>query len=296
MDLASPAHLADPTGGASFGIVAAVFVAGFRHGFDIDHIAAITDITSSPRSRRSAFVLATIYALGHMLVVFALGVAAVLVGARIPASIDAIVGRVVGATLIAMGAYVIYTLIRYRRDFRMRSRWMVVVAGARRALLWLRPRRVVVVEHEHEHNDEHHDHPHPTPLGTYDVRGEVAAVATQTAHSHKHKHVVPMPSDPFIEYSAGTSLLVGMVHGVGAETPTQILLFTTAVGVAGSLGGIGLVAVFVGALLLGNTILALIASFGFAAGKKMPLLYMGLAAVTAIVSVYIGGIYLLDLP
>ncbi|MDP1820960.1 MAG: hypothetical protein Q8K58_13870, partial [Acidimicrobiales bacterium] len=44
-------------------------VFGFRHGFDWDHLAALTDLTGSqPRSRRAMF-LATLYALGHALMV-----------------------------------------------------------------------------------------------------------------------------------------------------------------------------------------------------------------------------------
>ena len=35
---------------------------GFRHGFDWDHIAAITDITTSQEDRRDAIVFGTIYA------------------------------------------------------------------------------------------------------------------------------------------------------------------------------------------------------------------------------------------
>ena len=38
-------------------------------------------------------------------------------------------GRVVGITLIALGVYVFVSLIRHGREFRMRSRWMLVFAG-----------------------------------------------------------------------------------------------------------------------------------------------------------------------
>jgi hypothetical protein len=101
-----------------------------------------------------------------------------------------------------------------------------------------------------------------------------------------------MPEDPFTEYGVRTSMLVGMVHGIGAETPTQVLLFTSAAGLAGTLGGVALVSAFVIGLLLGNTVLAIGATFGLTAGKKMSWFYVGAAATTALVSVYVGVAYL----
>lgn len=283
-------------GGLAPGVVVTVFLAGLRHGFDIDHVAAIGDITSSQTDRRRALLLATTYALGHMSVLLALGVAAVFAGKSIPPSVDALAGRVIGATLVALGVYVVYSLIRFRRDFRMRSRLMLVVAGVRRVLQWIRPPRYVVIEHEHDHPaDGHHGHASRPPAAVRGGRAVTVATVAKT-HAHSHEHVVPMPADPFTDYGVKTSLLVGMVHGVGAETPTQVLLFTTAAGVAGTFGGIALVAAFALGLLAGNSILALLTSAGFVAGKRLPFLYAGLATVTAIVSVYVGATYLLGRP
>jgi high-affinity nickel-transport protein len=134
MEVAPLGEVAAAEGGLALTLMVTVFLAGFRHGFDIDHVAAITDMASASQSRRSSLLLATTYALGHMLVVFALGVAAVFVGDSIPESWDAIAGRFIGLSLIWLGLYVAYSVIRYRHDFRMKSRWMLVVAGARRSL------------------------------------------------------------------------------------------------------------------------------------------------------------------
>lgn len=292
MDIASVVDAVDGEG-LGLGVVAAVFLAGLRHGFDIDHIAAITDITSSQPDRKRSLLYATTYALGHMLVLFSLGLVAVFAGEAIPNAVDSLAGRFIGVTLIVLGIYVVVSLIRFRRDFRMRSRLMLLIAGTRRALHWLRPPRHVVVEHDHAHGTGHHAHP-----GTArDAELAAERVATKVdAHSHTHSHVVPEPADPFTEYGVGTSFLVGMVHGVGAETPTQVLLFTTAAGLAGAAGGVALLAAFVVGLLLGNSILALVTTAGFSAGKKVPIVYVALAATTAIVSVYVGTAYALARP
>jgi high-affinity nickel permease len=47
-------------GGFGFGLLIASFWFGFRHGIDWDHIAAITDITSSQEDRRRAIVFGTL--------------------------------------------------------------------------------------------------------------------------------------------------------------------------------------------------------------------------------------------
>ena len=297
MDLALLGDLVGEKGLAA-AAVGAVFLAGLRHGFDIDHVAVISDIASSQRETRRSLLLSTAYAVGHMVVLFVLGVAAVLAGDRIPSSVDSFAARAIGFTLVAYGLYVVYSLVRFRRAFRMASRWMLVVAGARRALEWMRPRHRVVIEHAHPHSpDSHHGHEHDgASIGTAPAPSEEwTPLATKTkTHAHVHTHVVEDTPDPFTEYGVKTSFVVGMVHGVGAETPSQLLLFTAAAGVAGTLGSVALVGAFVVGLLLGNSILALVTTAGFTAGRGMPLLYMGLAGTTAFVSIYVGGAYLFE--
>ena len=103
-----------PTAGFSFGLLGSAFLFGFRHGIDWDHIAAITDITSSQETRREAMLFGTLYALGHALVVLALGVIAIIAGDRLPASIDEAMSRVVGVTLLLLGVYVFVSLVAAR--------------------------------------------------------------------------------------------------------------------------------------------------------------------------------------
>ena len=62
------------------GVVLSAFFFGFRHGIDWDHIAAITDITSTQDTRGKSMFFGTLYALGHALVVLVIGSLAILVG------------------------------------------------------------------------------------------------------------------------------------------------------------------------------------------------------------------------
>src|ERR1700730_7689308 len=147
--------------GFRLGLIATAFAFGFRHGIDWDHIAALTDITGSQDNARSSMTFATLYALGHALVVFALGLAVIVLSAHLPSSVDGVMTHFVGATLILLAAYVFFSVVRHGRDFRMRSRWMLLFSGMRQATRWPRRRgrpRVVIVDHEHVHHlDEVHD-------------------------------------------------------------------------------------------------------------------------------------------
>ena len=276
-------------GAFSIGLMATAFGFGFRHGIDWDHIAALTDITGSQDEGRRSMVLATMYALGHALVVFALGVAAIVAAERLPASINGAVERVVGATLLVLGVYVIVSLIRHGRDFRMRSRWMLVFSGVRRGIRWVRRSRqpdVVVITHEHVH-DPAELHP--------DVHERVGALAgggLPAEHRHGHRHIGALPDDPFMNYGKPTAFGVGMVHGVGAETPTQVLLFLAAAGAGGTTEGLVLLVCFLVGLLTSNSLIAAAGTFGFLGASRNWPVYVAISLVTAVFSLVIGAVFL----
>ena len=270
------------------GLVFTAFAFGFRHGIDWDHIAALTDITGSQERTRDSLRFATLYALGHALVVFVLGVAAIALSAQLPDSVDAVMGRFVGATLLILGAYVFYSLIRHGRSFRMRSRWMLVFAGVRRLYRRIRHGATppVVIDHEHIHSPaEVHDHDHVTV--------SAAPVATEEPHHHGHRHIVPMPDDPFLSYGSATAFGVGMIHGVGAETPTQVLIFATAAGAGGRGAGIAVLVCFLIGLLTSNSAVALASTFGFVNATKNWRAYITLSIITGAFSLIVGTIFLL---
>jgi high-affinity nickel permease len=268
--------------GSGLALVFSSFAFGFRHGIDWDHIAAITDITSSQTSVRTGLRFATLYAAGHGVVVFLIGIVAIVAGETLPDSIDSAMGRVVGVTLIALGLYVIYALIRYRGDFRMRSRWMLVFQGGRRMYRWVRSKLVRNVhEHVHEHPGDHSDeHVHPDA-------GD-GAVLVRTAHTHTHSH-----TDPFVSYGTGTSLAVGALHGVGAETPTQVLIFLAAAGAGGAGAGVITLAVFLVGLFSANSMLAVLSASGFLAANKRFGIYATVSCITAAASLVLGVSFLI---
>lgn len=270
------------------GLIMAALAFGLRHGIDWDHIAAITDITASQDSPRGGLKLGTTYALGHAAVVFVLGVVAILVGDRLPPAVDRAMGKVVGVTLIGLGVYVVYSLIRHGREFRMQSRWMLALRGVRGAYRWVRglrasqPRRIV--EHRHSHvlaDGYHHD------------GGEEATITSvpgQRSHAHQHRH--PDSADPLASYSVKTAFGVGALHGVGAETPTQVLIFLAAAGAGGPIAGLVVLTVFLLGLILSNSVITLSSAFGFLAASRRFGVYATIGALTGVVSLGIGILFL----
>lgn len=305
------AEVADVTDAAAhrgfhLGLLLTAFGFGLRHGIDWDHLAAITDITSTQESGRRSMALAGLYAVGHAAVVVILGVLAIAAGDRLPTSVDAAMGRVVGASLVLLGVYVFWALYRDRGELRMRSRWLLLFDLVRRLRHRLR-RRLVTVEHEHEHVDDHHDDAHPGHAGTPATSATSAtlalpaataatggrhAVATR-AHTHPHRHVGPLPDDPFPAYGWRTALGIGALHGIGAETPTQVLVFVAAAGVAGAGGGVLMLLAFVVGLLVTNTAIALASTFGFLQAGRSPRAYVAVAVLSGVAGLVVGTLFLL---
>jgi len=312
--------------GSTAAILAGAIALGIRHGMDWDHIAAITDITSAsavapeehtvegavgthshhpgragvllasdatgttprasfdggglaaatmamgpqPRPRLTArwpntvanfvrrqskpLVLATMYALGHGSMVFALGLSAILFAQILPAWIDPLMQRIVGVTLVLLSFYLFFSLYRYFRggeEFRIRSRWMLVFAVVARTYHRLLHR----------------------------LSGE-----------HQHVHA---SADQY-QYGRRTAYGIGLIHGVGAETGTQVLIIGAAVG-AGSKGmGILTLLAFVAGILISNSLVALATTSGFVSAGRRQAVYVVVGAVAAIFSLTVGLVFLAD--
>ncbi len=304
------------------GLLGTALVLGIRHGFDWDHIAAITDVTSTTASadiaeevhsaaheapsdtehaqpahqhihggpaelaahadpdthahvgtshaptghvaiaavhprlvveQRRALALGTLYAVGHAIVVLALGLLALVFGAVLPSWVDPIMGRVVGVTLVLLGTWVFVSLYQYARHgqtFRLRSRWMLVFDTVRFG--WRR----------------------------FQAR----------LHGHEHADPIEMTA-----YGPKTALGVGMIHGIGAETGTQVLLIA-AIGGASSQGlGIPMLLAFVVGLLISNSMIVFVTATGFIASRVRERLYIGVGVLAGAFSLVIGMAFLLGI-
>lgn len=228
------------------------FVLGLRHGIELDHLAAITDVTSTQPDRDKALRLGTFYAIGHAIVVAALGLMAISLGATLPGWVDSSMGYLVGLTLVLLAGYVLVAVRRARRTgerLRIKSRWGVLLDG----LSW-----------------------------SYE---KVRSVVTRRPMRPPHVF--------FEEYVPKTALAVGMIHGVGAETPTQVLLFAGAAGFAGGPGATLLLVAFITGMLITNTAAILASSYGYASAARSRTILTGAVVATATLSLVVGAFFLL---
>jgi|GEM_PF-190425 len=313
----------------SVGLLATSLSFGLRHGIDWDHIAAIADLTSSAETRRRGWLLSLFYALGHAVVVFVLGLLAIALSTTIPDGVASWFGRVVGFTLLFLGVWVLIELLRKGEDFRLRSRWMLVLSGTFAGLRKVRNARagrVIEVDHQHPHEHdpadavEHgathaHDHAHdaatPHAFAPDDELVEARSASTTAstlgrateprrrwyqsghhrggpAHAHEHHHAIALPGDPFTRYEGRTAAGIGMLHGVGVESPTQIAVFVAALKVGGVGNGMLLLAAWCVGLVLANVAIALLAAFGLLSAERNFRLYAFVSVVVAIGSIAMG--------
>jgi high-affinity nickel permease len=162
-------------------------ILGFRHGFDYDHIAAISDITSVQRKASTAMRLGLLYALGHATMIALLGGIVVLFQLSLPQRMDAWAERLVGVTLIILALYVLGSLIWGNAHAAPPSRAAIIIRGYRalRRKIW--------------------------PSGT----------------------VIDSCTDDNLNYTGPIAFGVGVIHGLGAETPSQLALFLLAANLGG---------------------------------------------------------------
>lgn len=289
----------------SLGLLLTALALGLRHGIDWDHVAAIADLSGSASTRRRGFVLSMIYSIGHGAVVFGLGLVALIAGTTIPAGFDTVMTRIVGVTLLALGAWILFDLYRSGSSFRLRSRWMLILdgtfAGFRRVRAGIAGRRISIEhEHPHRHGSEDHDvdfaHDHSHESESARVATRVAAgrmhTTRQVVHSHHHAHDLLLPEEARASYGGRTAVGIGMLHGIGIESPTQIAIFVASTAAAGAGLGIALLTAWVIGLVVANAGLALVAGAGLLHAEKSYPIYASLAVAIGASSLAMGALYL----
>jgi len=236
------------------------FAVGIKHGVDWDHIAAIMDITSTQASKRRGIFLGFLYAVGHASVVAVLALGVLLIGVSLPKSTDMLMEKVVGITLVILGGYVFYALYKHKgKDFRIMPRWALLANAI---------------------------------LQVYD------RVVANISGAPRKRHQVLKNG-----YGNTAAYVVGTIHGIGANTPTQIFLFALAlgagaesrrVGVTGSKGlGILIILAFVAGLVVTNTVMAVLGSYGFVGSSNRHKLYRTAAFVTGLFSLIVGMVFVI---
>lgn len=226
-------------------------VLGLRHGFDYDHLAAISDITAMQRSWRNGLRLGMTYALGHAVTVAALGLAVLELHLGLPGGLDHWTERLIGLTLIVLGIGVVAGILRKdahgHRHGRVESRLAIAING----ILW--------------------------------TAWQVRRTWNQQA---------PRPERFQWMYTGKSVFVIGILHGVGAETPSQLALFFLTANLGGTSRGLmGLLAFAVGLVTM-NALMTASMGGAFRARGHHPRFYHAIAWTGAAYSCIIGVIFL----
>jgi high-affinity nickel-transport protein len=218
--------------------LASCAVLGFRHGFDYDHLAAITDITSVGDRSSDSMRNSLMYALGHAAMVALMASVVIVLHLSLPQGMDSWMERLVGLTLIVLALYVLARLVTGDRDSLPPARGMVILHFFR----WI------------------------------------------FSGSRTHRH-------PSRTYTASAAFGIGIIHGVGAETPSQLTLFLLAANLGGAAKGFLGLSMFLGGLLVMNTLMAASACGLFRWSARRSTLRF-VSGLTAAYSLVIGIVFL----
>jgi|WetSurMetagenome_2_1015567.scaffolds.fasta_scaffold05792_8 ABC-type nickel/cobalt efflux system permease component RcnA len=125
---------------------------GLAHSLDPDHVVAVSTLLCNNKSLRKSITSATVWGIGHSVVLFIIGLLVLTLSVVIPQSVLRLSDAAVGVLLIILGAIVLRPLIAER----------------------IHPRKII---HEHTHSHTH-SYPH-----TYSRDHE-----NDNHHGHTHLH------------------------------------------------------------------------------------------------------------
>ncbi|HEY5624934.1 MAG TPA: hypothetical protein VIT93_00445 [Dehalococcoidia bacterium] len=94
------------------------------------------------------------------------------------------------------------------------------------------------------------------------------------------------------QYGARTALGIGAIHGIGAETGTQVLVITTAVGASSQLGGLIALLAFIVGLLISNTVITVLSTVTVVSSSRRQWIYVAAGGIAAVLSLVVGVLFL----
>jgi high-affinity nickel-transport protein len=111
------------------------------------------------------------------------------------------------------------------------------------------------------------------------------------ARLHGHDHVDPVEAS---SYGPRTAFGVGMIHGIGAETGSQVLIIAAVGGASGIGLGIPMMLAFIAGLLISNSAIVFITATGFVASQLRQRIYLVVGVIAGVFSLVIGTLFLFE--
>jgi hypothetical protein len=102
------------------------------------------------------------------------------------------------------------------------------------------------------------------------------------------------PAEAFEDLGPRSAFAVGVLHGTGAETPTQVVLFASAGAAGSAAGGALILAAFLAGLILSDLGIAAMWLTGLVGASRVPAVQLGLGLLTGASSLAVGALFLTD--
>ena len=120
------------------------------------------------------------------------------------------------------------------------------------------------------------------------IRNAFEAVRSRVlGKPHRHVHQAQ-------RYGIRTATGIGMIHGIGAETGTQVLVITTAVGAESQTAGVVALVGFLVGLLISNSVVTVISTVGFVSSRQRQWIYVAAGLLAAVFSLFVGLYFVLQ--
>ncbi len=101
----------------------------------------------------------------------------------------------------------------------------------------------------------------------------------------------PGPAQPLDDLNRRTAFGVEVLHGTGAETPTQVVLFASAGASGSSLGAAVILLAFLAGLVLSDVGIAAAWLTDLLGTRRLPAVQIGLGALTGLSSLAVGSLF-----
>ena len=111
------------------------------------------------------------------------------------------------------------------------------------------------------------------------------------ARIHGHDHVNPVEAS---SYGRRTAFGVGMIHGIGAETASQALLIASVGGAAGAGLGVPMLFAFIAGLVISTSAIVVLTATGFVASQLRTRIYVVVGILAGAFSLWVGSLFLLQ--
>lgn len=267
-------------------LVLTTFVLGLRHGIDWDHIAAIADITASGPSREDRHEFDAI--------VVRVGPGGEAVARPAPRHIFTAqeLRRVYLATLYALGHAAMVALLGTAALVAgaLLPEWVDPILGRVVGItlialgVWVFYSLVQFLRGKEE----------------FRLRSRWMLVFSGIAYlwhrlhekiegrAHEHEHRL-------MQYGPATAVTVGLIHGIGAETGSQVLLIAAVGGSQDVAAGIVLMLSFIVGLVVTNSLIAVATATGFVSAESRRGLYIGIGVLAGVFSLVVGTLFVFEL-